>query len=186
MTLEATFRELYIRLQELHDAVLGVRVTVVEDRPLQGDVVLVDVLGDAADDLLGWLSEALAAAAEGRQAAAHPIKIDTLCRTLTTCQDGFSRMSHRFTSDVTHHRRMAELARLGRERGGEWRAWTRGVTQALDACQEPQYEAGQALVRCWQAIAERIGTMSVSVQATAVGQHVAVPTSAGAVPEAVS
>ncbi len=181
MTLETTFRDLHIRLQELHEVLHGMRVTVVEDRPLTGDVVLVDVFGDAVDDLLGWLAEALAAAADCRQAARHPISMGALCCALTTCQESFSRIAQRFTSDVTHYRRMAELTRLGRERGGEWRAWTRSVTQAVDACRQPLDETGLALVRCWQVIAERIGTMSVSVQATNIGQQLAVPDRAAVV-----
>ena len=60
MSLETAFRDLSVHLQQLRDALLGLRL-VTEDKPLEGDVVLVDIFGDAAADLLGWLEEALTA-----------------------------------------------------------------------------------------------------------------------------
>jgi hypothetical protein len=86
MTLEAAFEDLCMLLEKLHEGFIGLRTTVVEDRPLDGDSVLVDVFGDAAEELLGWLDEALVAAGEGRQAATYPIDLERARRALTTCQ----------------------------------------------------------------------------------------------------
>ena len=37
MTLEAAFEDLVTHLQQLHEGLLGLRTTVVEDKPLKGD-----------------------------------------------------------------------------------------------------------------------------------------------------
>jgi len=72
MPLEAAFQDLVVQCRILYDILLGLRLTVVEDKPLTGDVVLVDTFGDAADELLGWLAEALQDATEGQQATGYP------------------------------------------------------------------------------------------------------------------
>jgi hypothetical protein len=177
MALEAAFKELCTNLHKLHEGLIGLRTTVVEDKPLCGDIVLVDVFGDASDDLLGWLEEALADAREGQQATTHPVDLDRARRALTTCQERFNRISQRFSSDLVCYERIAELTRFGRKRGGEWRAWAASVKQALDRCQQPLYALSQTLFRCWQEIAERVGMTSVSVQATNIGQQNTVPES---------
>ena len=175
MALETAFKALSNHLRALHEALIGLRTTVVEDKPLRGDVVLVDVFGDAADDLLGWLEEACAAAGEGQQAARHPIDLDRVGRSLTTCQERFNRITHRFSSDLVRYERIAELTRFGRTHGGEWRGWANSVKTGLDWCAQPLYDVGQSLFECWQEIAERVGTTSVSVQTTNIGQQLTIP-----------
>jgi hypothetical protein len=175
MALEATFADLTVRLQALRESLSGLRMTAVEDKPLRGDVVLVDVFGDAADDLLGWLEEAADAAEAGRQSVGGPVDLDHVRRALTTCQERFNRLVDRFTSDLVRYERIAELARLGHERGGEWRAWATSVKAALEDCRQPIFDVNQALFRCWQDLTERVGMTSVSVRATSIGRHVSVP-----------
>jgi hypothetical protein len=175
MVLEATFADLSAHLQALRDSLKTLRTTAVEDRPLQGDAVLVDVFGDAADDLSGWLEEAIDAAETGRQAVGGPVDLDRARRSLAVCQERFNRLTDRFTSDLVRYERIAELVRLGRERGGEWRAWSRSVKEALDDCRQPIYDATQGLFQCWQELAERAGMTSVSVQTTTIGQQIRIP-----------
>jgi hypothetical protein len=66
MTLEAAFQDLGVQCHILYDVLLGLRLTVVGDKPRTGDVVLVDEFGDATDGLLGWLEEALQAVTDGQ------------------------------------------------------------------------------------------------------------------------
>ena len=175
MALEAAFGDLAVQFQILRDALLALRTTVIEDRPLRDDVALVDSFGDAVEDILGWLEEALIASREGQQAVGHPLDLDRARRALTTCQERFNWISQRFFSDLVSYQRIEELTGLGRERRGEWLAWGSSVREGLDRCQQPLYDVNQALFRCWQEIAERVGMTSVSVQATNIGQQITVP-----------
>jgi hypothetical protein len=162
MTLEAAFQNLGVQCRTLCDALLELRLTVVEDKPLAGDVVLVDEFGDATDELLGWLEEALKAATEGQQAVGYPVEVDRARRALTICHERFNRLRHRFSSDLVSYERIAELMSVGHERSGEWLGWANSVKEALDHCQTPLFDVDQSLFRCWQEIAERVGMRAIS------------------------
>jgi hypothetical protein len=175
MGLESAFVNLCAQLQTLQEALHSLHTTVVEDRPLHGDVVLVDVFGDAADDLLGWLTEANDAASDGRLAATPPVDLNRMRPALITCQARVSRVAQRFSSDLMCYERIAELLRCGRARGGEWWAWARSVKAALDCCRQPLFDIDEALFSCWQELVERAETRSVAVQTTNVGQQLSPP-----------
>ncbi len=168
MTIGTAFKQLGA-LQALREELVGLRTTIREDRPLGGDSVLVDMFGDDADDMLGWLAEALTAARDGQQAVEHQLDLNGAWRALTTCQQRFGQIEYRLF-DLISYDRLAPLMHFGRQQGGEWRAWTSSVKAALDRCQSPIYDVNQALFRCWQEIGERAGLSSVSVQATNLGQ----------------
>jgi hypothetical protein len=170
--LEMAFHELSVQLRRLRDTFLGVRLTVVEDKPLRDEVVLVDRFGDAVEDGLGWVEEALAAATEGEHALGNPIDMYRARTGLTTCQERFNRLAQQFSSELVSYERLDELARFGRRRGGEWLRWARAVKQALEQCRQPLQEVNQALFLCWQELAERLGMTSVSVQNTTIGQQI--------------
>ncbi|HKY04691.1 MAG TPA: hypothetical protein VJQ56_07375 [Blastocatellia bacterium] len=185
MALEGSFRELSLRLEALRDGFVEFRTTAL-DKPVEGDVVLVDLLGDAADDLLGWVEEAMEACAQARQALAYPTDLDRARRALITCQKKFNLAVYRFSSDLLVYERMAELTSLGEERKGEWLVWANNVKGALELSRQPFYESNEALFLCWQELAERIGVGSVSVQATNIGQQIKVPSAAEAAREGVT
>ena len=175
MALEAAFRDLGVQFEKLHDALRGLRLTVVEDKPSEDEAMLVEDFGDTVMDLLEGVNKASSAASDGNKAVGHPVDVDRARRALTACNERFNRAAYRFSSDLMSYERIAELGHLGRERGGEWPVWTFSVKEALDRCQQPLYDVNQALFRCWQEIAERVGMSSVSVQTTNIGQHIAVP-----------
>jgi hypothetical protein len=175
MTLAAAFTDLYEHLETLREFLIGLRTTVVEDKPLRGDFVLVDRFGNAADDLRGLLEEALAAAHEGWQAIEEQTDLERARRALTTCQERFNRLTYQFSFDLFSYERLAALNRFGREQGGEWRAWAGVVGNTLHRCQQHVYDVNQALFRCYQEMVESAGTTSVSVRATNIGQQIAVP-----------
>lgn len=174
MTLETASKELGAQLQTLREEIIGLRTTIREDQPMEDDTVLVDMFGDAADDMMGWLEEAMATARDGQQAAERQLDLDRAWRALTTCQQQFSQIEYRLF-DLLSYDRLAPLMRFGRQQGGEWQAWTSSVKAALDHCQSPIYDVSEALFRCWQEIGERAGLTSVSVQATNIGQQITVP-----------
>jgi hypothetical protein len=175
MTLEAVFEDLYTHLQRLHEGLTGLYTTIVEDKPLEGDSVLVDVFGDAAAELLGWMDEALAAAGEGRPAVSYPTDLERARQTLSLCQERFLRIIHAFSSDLMRYERIAELMRFGRRRKGEWHAWAGGVKEALERCGEPLYDVNLSLFRCWQEITDYIALDAVSGRTTQLERHGRLP-----------
>lgn len=164
MTLEAAFQDLRLHCHHLHEAVLGLRLAIVEDKPLAGDVVLVDELSDAADDVLGWLEEARGAVTAGQQAAGAAYTIERARQALITCHAQVNRAQHRFVTDLAAYERVAALLHLGNERGGEWLAWAHSVHEALERCQQPVHDVQQTLLLCWQEMVERMGTLGVALQ----------------------
>ena len=61
MAIEAAFQNLADKFRAAREAFECLRLTAVEDRPLRNDVLLIERLGNAVDDLQGWLEEAAAA-----------------------------------------------------------------------------------------------------------------------------
>lgn len=180
MALEAAFDDLGLRLRAAHEAVLELRVTVVEDRPLRGDAALVDDWGDAVEDLAGTAREAVEAADEARRAVGPPPDLDRARRSLSACHERAGRVARAFWSDLASFERVGGLARMARRRRGEWAAWSGSVRVALERCRDPLREADAALLRCWQEIAERVGMTSVTLQATNIGRQVVTPAPAAA------
>jgi hypothetical protein len=175
MGLEAAFNLLEARLHTLSETLTGLHTTVVEDRPLRDHAAapdtpaLVDILGDNAEDLIGWTMDALACARESQQAARQG-DVDALRRVLVVCHERTTRVAQCLVADLMPYERIADLARVGRTRGGEWRSWATSVKHALDSCRQPLFDLQQAQFECWQEVAERSGRQSISIQATGVGQ----------------
>lgn len=173
MPLQACFQALRNVLKKLQDALEAMHLTVVTDKPAKGDVALVDQFGYAAVEVVDWLREATAAAGECADAAGRaPLEFDRVLLGLATCQERFHRISRRLLCDLDAEGQIEELAGFGRQRGGEWMAWTLGVRTALSGCRIPLQDASQALSVCWQEIAERAGTQSVTVRTRSVGQQI--------------
>src|SRR5580765_3324455 len=99
MALEATFRQLAISLQQLHDALNAVHVTV-GDQPTEGGTAFVDGLENVVLDMLGILQEARRAALHARRSVAPPPNLDQARRALTTCQERFHRIEQQFASEM--------------------------------------------------------------------------------------
>lgn len=176
MALESAFQDLRAQLDNLRDVLVGLRVTVVEDKPRLDDIVLVDVLSDHIDEMAGRVEEARLAAAEGLRSVDGRHDPGGARRAVIACQEHYNLMSNRFVSDLVRYERIAQLIRVGRERGGEWRAWSRGVRDALEGCRQPLFEVGQALFACWRELVERAGmSSSVTVRATNIGPRVVLP-----------
>jgi hypothetical protein len=155
VALEKTFRELGDVLRRLRDNLLLIQLNIREDVPVEGAVVLVDKLGDAVDDSLGSLQEALVAADEARKAIGPSLRLDMVARALTKCQEQFHSVELRFQSELISYERLTELTAFARSRRGEWLAWVKSVRQGLEQCKQPIDETSRTLLACWQEIAER-------------------------------
>lgn len=166
MALEAALQQLCAQLLALREAYSSLRTTIREDKPLQDDVVLVDVFGDAADDQIGLLDEALTAIGDALAAAGEPVALVHLRRALLSCHERCGDVARRYWGDLFGYARLRELRRFGRRRGGEWRAWATGVRRALAACEEPLWAIDRELLGCWQELTERLALPPLAVEAT--------------------
>ncbi len=175
MALEATFRELSVCLHHLHDALNEVQVTL-GDKPSDDELALADGVETAVLDLMGTLHETRRAALDARKAVGHPPDLDRARRELALCQERFHRIEQQFASELVSYEMLRELARLGAERRA-WLPWASAVKQGIEQCRQPLEQTSTALASCWQELAERLGTMNISVQATNVGQQISLPRS---------
>jgi len=66
---------------------------------------------------------------------------------------------------------MDALLRFGRERGGEWLGWSMSVVTAVQGCRGPLRALDETVLRAWQELSERLGSSSVQVQTTNIGQQ---------------
>jgi hypothetical protein len=169
MLIETTFLVAVERCSCVCERVSELRMTVVEDRPLKDVVKLVDHVGDTVEDLLGGAEEMREAAAEAQRAVEHPMDAEQARRALADCHMKFNDCAARFFSDLANYETVDEVISLGRARGGEWQVWANLVKETLKQCQQTLFAVNEALLECWQAVAERAGMQSVTVQATNVG-----------------
>jgi hypothetical protein len=176
VALEATFRDLSVRLHHLHDALNVLQVTL-GDKPPDGEAALADGVETAVLDMMGTLHEARKVALDARKAVGHPVDLDRARRALTICQQRFHQIEQRASGDLMSYDKLRELARLGSERRRGWLPWANSVKQGIEDCRQPQEAVSLALAACWQELAERLGTISISMQATNVGQQITLPRS---------
>jgi hypothetical protein len=172
MAIEAAFQNLVEKFSAAREAFESLRLTAVEDRPPRDEVLLVERLANAVDDLNGWLAEAVAAAGDGQKAVRHPFDGYRAREALARANDRFIRLEHKFFCEGASYEEINELTRFGQRRGREWLGWTRSVIQGLDQCRVPVRELDEAILLCWRELAERLGTRSVSVQTTNIGQQI--------------
>lgn len=172
MPLEATFRELVIELRKLHDTLVAVRLTVVEDKPVRGEAALVDHFEDTTLGIMGLVDESLKAARTAQKAVGNLTDLNGARRALAVCQEHFHRIERQFAAEMVSYEKLTDLASLGNERRGEWLPWSHSVKEGVEQCRQPMEGASKALAACWQEIAERVGMTSVSVQTTNIGQKI--------------
>lgn len=80
-------------------------------------------------------------------------------------------MQRRFAADLVSYERIAEITRLGRSRGGEWKAWASSVHAGAEACRQPLEETGTALVACWRELAEHtVSPMNLHARSRSQGE----------------
>ena len=173
MALQPAFQDLCAQVEQLCDALRGL-VTIIEDKPTTGGVALVDNLSNAALDTLGMAEEAVDCAGKAGHAVEPPTDIDRVRRALIECQENYNRIARLFSAELLHYDKMADLTGFGHKRKGEWQSWSETVKETIDRCQQPLFDLSQSLFRCWQEIAERVGTTSISVQTSNVGQKIRV------------
>lgn len=169
MTLEAVFRELPEKLMDLQSSLKYLEVFI-GDKPHAHK--LADDLSETVTDLWSRIDEAIEVAHETQAALQPPTDLARVRLALVICQEQFNIVSRKFTTELRSEQQMRELARLSRRLKGEWPGWARSVKQTLEQCQVGFHDVNEALSRCWQEIAERVGMTSVSMQTTNIGQQI--------------
>jgi hypothetical protein len=172
MVMDQACAELQHHLRTLQEALEALGTTVDEDKPARDDVVVAARLSDNLLAVRGLLEEALAAADDVRQGIAFPLDGDRARRALTACQQKFQHFAHAFSFDLASWDRLDDLTSVGRERGRAWLDWVGVVKQGLEQSRILSAEVENALFRCWQELAERIATTSISIRNTSIGQQV--------------
>ena len=184
MSLRTEFQNLKTQQERLHEVFSDLR-RLLDDHPAEGEKVqLLDSFGDAVEDLLGWLeesSETCAPLLPVEPAGSTEFDANLARRALVHCQELFNRKMHRFLIDLVSYDRIAQLLQVGRERGGEWNGWAKGIKLELETCQQQMNLTNQVMFRCWVELAEWIGMTSISVHSTSIGQQITLPSQRGVV-----
>lgn len=171
MSLWGTLDTLPRTLRQAHEQFYYLWLTAAQDHPRESenDIIpaLVERVGDGATLILGDLKEAVTRADRAREVAGPPTRLDEVCRALKECQEALNRAHRRYADELRSYERLVQLARLGRERSGEWRGWTASARDGIESCRPPLDAATDALQGCWLEIAERVTLQSVTV--TSIG-----------------
>jgi hypothetical protein len=172
VAIESTFAELQHCLKALQEALEALGMTVDEDRPTRDDVIVASRLSDDLLATRGLLEEVLGAADEAIGAIGYPLDGERARRALILCQQRFQRFAHAFSFELAGYDRLDDLINVGRERGRRWSDWVSVVKQGIEQSRILSEEIGNSLFLCWQELAERIASTSVSIRNTAIGQQV--------------
>ncbi|MGH2637051.1 MAG: hypothetical protein ACRDHU_13025 [Actinomycetota bacterium] len=175
MSLETAFKELAQAFDVVRNAIVGLRLTVVEDQPDQGSVALVDWFADFVEDVWGTIQMGVNAVEQGHRAAQVPQDLDTAHRALMGCQRARDLVGHRLSAEPGVLSRLEELRSFGRERDGEWRAWTDETFAALERCRRSLEGVVDPLFVSWQDLAEMLASPLISVRTTSIGQQFTLP-----------
>jgi hypothetical protein len=154
MVVEERCQQLWTALHQLRECWLELRLTLREDRPLHDATLLVEHLGDEADDGVGELDEALAAVVGLLQA---PGDARGGGRALDATHRHLAAVARAYWTGLCARERQSELRSLARRRGGEWAVWTEGVEDALARVPDRLRDVDDALRRAWLELVERAG-----------------------------
>ena len=170
MAAELTFRETRAQIRMLQEALEALGTSVEEDKPQWDDVVVASSLSDAVLASRGLLEEAGTAADDACRAVVYPLDGDRTRRALALCQERFQRFAHHFSFELASYDRLDDLRTVAEERGPDWRSWASVVKQGLEQSRALVEEVRNSLFLCWQELAERMATNSVSIRNTTIGQ----------------
>lgn len=176
MALAAALHAWRSALRDLQEGLETLRLTL-GDAPEAH--VLTDLFGEPLEELLGALAETQERA-EGFEASAPPPA--ALMRFVTEASEGQGRALRTFLLELAPLERVAELAGAAQERtrvyGGDdggWQAWAAGVVSDLSRCQRLLLRVSGAFQRLLREVAERAEAAPALVQATNIGQQIALP-----------
>ncbi len=170
MTIQAAWQILYQAQTSLREELQLLAVMLREDKPLEDDSALVDILGDPVDDLLGLLTEMQTAV--HKQLSFGSTKTRSETAVLLTVQDKATTIQCQFY-ELTAYEQLNALAVFAHEQKGEWREWGRSVQETLSRCGPLLCDLFTAVHGCWQEGVEKAG--GTAVYGTNIGQIITIP-----------
>jgi hypothetical protein len=170
MGLEAAFQRLQVELTQLREALSELRVTVMEDCPLDSEVALVDHFADSVTDLLGLVEEALEAIGSAALVQGPSGRAGATRAALLLTHRRMHRLLQDYRNKLAAYDHIYSLGQLGRERGGEWRSWCNVVKEAIERCATPLDAVHAAIRDCWEQGTDGVVFTGVISQAPSRGQ----------------
>jgi hypothetical protein len=171
MALELEYHNTRTALHTLRERLLELQTTISEDGPLTEESVLVELMTDALDEVLGWLEEADQMLGFG-QHFVQGLRPDVYQTGLALVKAlGFvQRMTEGFRGRLYSFEHFKALEQFGRERGPEWQAWSGSVFEGLFSCNEQLRVLEEGFLGCWREVVERIATSALPVQVARINE----------------
>jgi hypothetical protein len=164
MALPQIITEACDALNRLQDELQTLHLTIVEDRPTEECVLLVDQLGNCVEDLIGWCQEAIDNGQSARRVLDSAPDYLLASRAIGKMHERVNELNRRYHGDLASYERLSELVALGSEkrckRPAEWEAWSQSVRESVEGCQHLFVEVDTCLLRCWCEIAEWVGVQA--------------------------
>jgi len=171
MALQQSLQALFTQFTDLRETFEDLKITIQQDRPKGSQAVLIDEFGDTAQELVGWAREAQEAMEEAQHARLRSAP-ESIVASLILCGQHYFTIHERFYTRLLGFDRVVDFDALTRERTGEWEGWRTTMRDAMECCRQSLALTAQALLRCWQELAERNLTTSVYVEANNAGQRI--------------
>jgi hypothetical protein len=175
MTLHGAVMTLDARITALAQAFDNVLWAAVQGQPTNGyGHVLVDQYDALANDAIMLVGAAQGAVADATKGTTGPFDAENVGHALARCHDRVHHLTHLFYTDLLATERIDALTKLARARRGEWATWVQGLKDALGPCPELLFEAGLAIIACWQDFAERTGARTAAMIPSRSGESHAI------------
>lgn len=171
MALHRTFRDLHRTFRALEDVTHDLVIVLTEDSPA-GQSPVVERWADNAANIHGHVIGAGEAAGSAHSLLRPTADFAHLYRQLASCQEHFNGLVGTWLREFGSLERIAEILELGQREDREWQAWSNSFRIAFDCCAAPIEAAAAALLACWQELAERTAGLSVTVNASGIGQQI--------------
>ncbi|MGP4047380.1 hypothetical protein [Streptomyces sp. 2A115] len=126
MTVQSAYAGLAASVRRLRDTARELELIAVSDQPRGGDVLLVDVVANAALEVTGAAEQA-AIALDGN---------DRTSSDVSHCQSHVQTLGRVLVDQLAAPERLAELGAFGAEHGREAEAWADEVIRCVHSCQQ--------------------------------------------------
>jgi hypothetical protein len=136
----------------------------------------VESLGENALALSGDLREASTALEKGLTAIRAPRNLQQAQASLIDVNCYLNDAAGRCRNDINASMTLQVLSQVAKELGGGWPEWLTLVHTIIRTISDKFLETWQALCQCWEELADKLSSSSVSVQTTNIGQQIAAPT----------